>query len=174
MFFWVAAILKCQIRQPYWESALAPGKFELSRLETISVQNFMLVDKFAQFSRPGIGKSVLLGGGHFEMSNTATPLRIGFDSRQIWTQQVKNYKCAKFHACSRMCTIFSPTDPTTVQITFRRWQGHIAASMLGHYHRRCHNVGTPLAKFSHRFANTVTWLDVPMPDGAVWLPARCD
>ena len=52
-------------------------------LETICVQNFMLVDKFAQFSRPGIGKSVLLCGGHFEMSSTATPLRIGFGSRQI-------------------------------------------------------------------------------------------
>ena len=73
--------LKCQIQRPHWESALAPGIFELSRTETISVQNFMLVDKFAQFSWPGIGKSVFLGGGHFEMPNTATPLRIGFGSR---------------------------------------------------------------------------------------------
>ena len=48
------------------------------------------------------------------------------------------------------------------------------ALMLGHYHRRCYNVGTALAKFSHRFSYTVTWLDVPRPDGAVWLLARCD
>ena len=66
----------------------------------------MPVDKFAQFSWRGIGKSVFLGGGHFEMSNTATPLRIGFGFRQIWTQQVKNDKCAKLYACSQMCTIF--------------------------------------------------------------------
>ena len=70
----------------------------------------MLVDKFAQFSRPGIGKSVLLGGGHFEMSNTAAILRIGFGSRQIWTQQVKNYKCAKFMLVVE-CAQFFPNRP---------------------------------------------------------------
>ena len=36
--------------------------------------------------------------------------------------------------------------------------------MLGHYHRRCHNVGEALAKLSHCFAYTVIWLDVPRPD----------
>ena len=47
--FWVAAILKCQIQRPHWESALAPGRFELSRSKTISVQNVLLVVKCAPF-----------------------------------------------------------------------------------------------------------------------------
>ena len=59
----------------------------------------MLVDKLEQFSWPVLGKSVFLGGGHIKISNTATPLRIGFGSQQISTEQVQDYKCAKFYAC---------------------------------------------------------------------------
>ena len=44
------------------------------------------------------------------------------------------------------CEFWQLTTPLSVwkavQITFRRWQGHSATSTLGHYHRRCHNVGT--------------------------------
>ena len=79
----MAAILNCQIRRSLGELALAPGRFAFGRSKTISVQNCMLVDNFAQLSWPVIRQSVFLGGGHFEMSNTATPWRIGFGSRQI-------------------------------------------------------------------------------------------
>jgi len=30
----------------------------------------------------------------------AVSLEIGFGSRLIWTQHVKNYLCTKFHACA--------------------------------------------------------------------------
>jgi len=37
-------------------------------------------------------------GGLFESSNMATPLKIGFGSRQIGVQQVKMYLCTKLDA----------------------------------------------------------------------------
>ena len=55
-----------------------------------------------------------------------------------------------------------PSDCRRVAISF-----DVYAWGVSHERHVCHNVGTALAKFSHRFAYTVTWLDVPRPDGAV-------
>jgi len=34
----------------------------------------------------------------------AAPLRIGFGSRKIWTEHLKNYQCTNFHAFVQICT----------------------------------------------------------------------
>ena len=58
-------------------------------------------------------KNVFFDGGHFESSNMATPLKIGFGSRQIWIQQVKMYLCTKFDAFVQICT-FIPLTALTI------------------------------------------------------------
>jgi len=61
-------------------------------------------------------KNVFSGGGHFESSNMATPLKIGFGSRQIWVHQVKMYLCTKFDAFVQICTFIPLTALTTRKI----------------------------------------------------------
>jgi len=62
-------------------------------------------------------KNVFYDGGHFELSNMATPLKIGFGSRQIWVQQVKMYLCTKFYAFVQICT-FIPLTNLTIAVSW--------------------------------------------------------
>jgi len=55
-------------------------------------------------------------GGHFESSNTATRLKIGFGSRQIRVQQIKMYLCNKFDAFVQICTFIPLTALTTRKV----------------------------------------------------------
>jgi len=58
-------------------------------------------------------KKVFSDGGHFESSNMATPLKIGFGSWQICVQQVKMHLCTKFDAFVQTCT-FIPLTALTI------------------------------------------------------------
>jgi len=41
----------------------------------------------------------------------AAPLRIGFGSRKIWTEHIKNYQCTDFHAFVQICTFPHENPP---------------------------------------------------------------
>ena len=63
------------------------------------------------FSSSSSGKNHISGGSHFELSNMAAPLRIGFGSRKIWTEHIKNYHCTNFHAFVQICTFPHENPP---------------------------------------------------------------
>jgi len=46
----------------------------------------------------------------------AAPLRIGFGSRKIWTERIKNYQCTNFHAFVQICTFSHVQIPLTALI----------------------------------------------------------
>ena len=59
-------------------------------------------------------KNHISGGSHFELSNMAAPLRIGFGSRKIWTEHIKDYQCNNFHAFVQICTFPHEHPPNSL------------------------------------------------------------
>jgi len=59
-------------------------------------------------------KNHISGGSHFELSNMAAPLRIGFGSRKIWTEHIKNFQCTNFHAFVQICTFPYENPPNSL------------------------------------------------------------
>ena len=44
----------------------------------------------------------------------AAPLRIGFGSRKIWTEHIKNYQCTNIHAFVQICTFPHENPPNSL------------------------------------------------------------
>jgi len=57
----------------------------------------------------------------------AAPLRIGFGSRKIWTEHIKNYQCTNIHAFVQICTFLHENPPNCLNY---RASVHQAAKLV--------------------------------------------
>jgi len=77
-------------------------------------------------------KNHISGGSHFELSNMAAPLRIGFGSRKIWTEHIKNYQCTNFHAFVQICTFPHENPPNSLDYeVFIKYEAEVSSRVRG-------------------------------------------
>ena len=94
--------LVCNLSYVYWQKG---NRF---RTSVIKKQNIIVIVIILLLV--GVKwNDLLLNGGHFELSNSATPLRLWFPAEP--SSAGKNCKYAKCHVCRKMCTFFPLGDP---------------------------------------------------------------